>query len=101
MKNLSIDHIGGLSLTSTAGVLLAADTHSTTPQTHDSVIVTTLVVKEHRESLLIKLPEATSKPAEQGNTILPAITRVFPFPYHSSNKVLPAKHKDSYQMSAS
>ena len=101
MKNLSIEHIGGLFLTSTAGVLLATDIHGTIPQTHDSVIVTTLVVKEHRENLLIKLPEVTSKPTEQGNTILPAITRVFPFPYRSSNKVLPANYKDSYQMSAS
>jgi hypothetical protein len=100
MKNLSIDHVGGLFLINTAGVLLAADTHSTTPQNHDSVIVATLVVKERRESLLIELPEAASKPAEQGNTILPATTRVFPIPYRSSNKVLHARYKE-YRMSAS
>ena len=100
MKNLSFEQIGELCITNTAGVILTADTYNTTHQYHDSVIVTTLVVKEHGRSLLIKLPEATSRPAEQGNTILPAVTRVFPIPYRSS-KVLHVRYSKSYQMSAS
>jgi len=101
MKNLTFDHIGGLFNTNTAGTLLATTKHSTTPQHHDSLIVTTLVVKEHGESLRIILPGATFRPAEQGNTILPAIARVFPVPYRFSKKVLHVRYSKSYQMSAS
>jgi hypothetical protein len=101
MKNLSFDHIGGLFHKNTAGVFLAADTCRTTSQNHDSVIVKTLVVKELGENLLIKLPEATSRPAEQGNTILPAVTRVFPIPYRSSKKILHVNTSKSFPMSAS
>jgi hypothetical protein len=101
MKNLSFDHIGGLFTTNTAGALLAIDTQCTTRQYHDSMIVTTLVVKEHEGSLLIVLPEATFRPAEQGNTILPAVTRVFPVPYRSSKKILHVRYSKSYQMPAS
>lgn len=101
MKNQSFDHIGGLCTTNTADELVATDKQSTTRQYHDSVIVTTLVVKEHGESLLIILPEAAFRPAEQGNTLLPAITRVFPVPYRFSKQVLYVRYSKSYQMSAS
>ncbi len=100
MKNLSIEQTGGLFYRNTAGVLLATEPYSTTRQHYDSVMVTTLVVKEHGGSLLIILPEAASRPAEQGNTILPAVKRVFPIPYRSSKKILHVRYSKSYQMSA-
>ena len=102
MKNRSFDHIGGLFTANGTGELLARSTQQTTPQYHDSDRVATLVVKDHGESLLIILPEATSRHAEQGNKkILPAGNRVFPVPYRSSIMVLHARYSKSYPMSAS
>jgi hypothetical protein len=101
IMNLSFHLFGGLVPHNKAGVLLAIDTRHTTHQYHDSLNVTTLVVKDHGGSLLIELPEAPSRPAEQGNTILPAVIRVFPFPYRSSKRVLHVRYPKSYQMSAS
>jgi tRNA1(Val) A37 N6-methylase TrmN6 len=101
MKNLSFGHFEGLCTNNTAGVHLAKEKHRTTRQHHDSIIIAKRVVKEHGESLLIILPEATFRHAEQGNTIPPAITRVFPVPYRSSKKVLHVIYSKSYQMSAS
>ncbi len=101
MKNLSFDHLEGLYTNNTAGVHLAIQKHRTTRQHHDSIIVAKRVVKEHGENLRIILPEATFRPAEQGNTIPPAITRVFPIPYRSSKKVLQVRYSKSYRMSTS
>jgi|GEM_PF-1754725 len=101
MKNRLIKNIGGLSYYNTASTFLAADTTDTTPRHHDSVMITTLVVKDLGRSLLIIPPETTSRPAEQGNTILPAVTRVFPVPYRSSKKTLQVRYSKSYLMSLS
>lgn len=38
------------------------------------------MVKDHGESLLIKLPKAASWFAKLGNALLPAVIRVFPSP---------------------
>jgi hypothetical protein len=102
MKNRLDDHFGGLCTTKTIGGLLAVENQCTTPQYHDETIVVTPAVKEYRESLLIILPEATSRSAEQGNiSILPAENRIFPVPYRSSKMVLHVRYSKSYQMSAS
>ena len=101
MKNQFDDQIGWLCVTKTAGELFTVDTNKPTFQNHDSVIVSTLVVKENGESLLIKFPETTSWFAEPGNILLPAVIRVFPVPFGSSKKVLQVRYSNSYTMSFS
>jgi hypothetical protein len=101
MKNHRFHQHGGLYLNIITDGLLARETHHRTPPHPDSVTVTTRVVKEFERSLLIIPPETTSRPAEQGNTILPAVTRVFPVPYRSSKKILQVRYPKSYPMSVS
>ena len=60
MKYQLIGIINGLFVTRNTGVLLHAHTTETTFEIHDSVKITTPLVKDHGVSLLIKLPEATA-----------------------------------------
>lgn len=101
MKNRLSNQIGGLFFCNTAGGLLPADACHTTHEHPDSVMITSLVVKDLDRSLLIIPPETTSRPAEKGNTILPAVTPVFPIPYRSSKKILQVKDSKSSSMSVS
>jgi len=68
---------------------------------HDSVMVTTLEVKENGESLLNKLPtKATSRPVEKGNTKLPLDHVCISYPLLLFKKALHVRYKNSFQMSA-
>jgi hypothetical protein len=60
MKNLLVRIIIGLFVTDNAGVLLHAHATETTFEIHDSVKITTPLVKDHGVNLLIELPEATA-----------------------------------------
>jgi hypothetical protein len=60
MKYQLIGIITGLFVTSDSLVLFHAHATETTFEIHDSVKVTTPLVKDHGESLLIELPEATA-----------------------------------------
>ena len=60
MKNILVGLIKGLFVTSNAGVLIYAYANETTFEIHDSVKITTPLVKDHGVSLLIELPEATT-----------------------------------------
>lgn len=93
-----IPHLFG---TKTAGETITADANKPTFPHEDLEKETTLVVKEHGGSLLIILPEVTSRPAEQGNTLPPLVSYVFPFPYRSSKKILHVRYSKSYQMPTS
>jgi hypothetical protein len=57
-------HLAGiitrLFVTSNAGVLLHAHVTKTTFEIHDSIKITTQLVKDHGVSLLIELPETTA-----------------------------------------
>ncbi len=101
MRNRLSNQKGGLFFYNAAGGLLATDAYHTTPQHPDSVMITTIVVKDYDRSLLIIPPETTSRPADKGNTILPAIMSVFPIPYRSSKKTLQVRYSKSYPMSVS
>jgi hypothetical protein len=101
MKNQLIDIIRGLFIPSNERVLTTADTKETPFPIHDSVMVSTLVVKDNGESLLIKLPGTTPWLAEQGNTLLPAITRVFPRSFESIKKDMQVRYDSSYVLSLS
>ncbi|DAC72835.1 MAG TPA: hypothetical protein DSN98_03380 [Thermoplasmata archaeon] len=78
MKNKLIGRIIHLSAARYAGGHITVLPTETMSKIHDSVIVSTLEVKGYGKSLLIKLPEATSWLVTPGNTLLPAIPRVFP-----------------------
>jgi len=99
MKNRLKSNIPHLFVTKTAGEIITTDANKSTFPNEDLEKETTLVVKEHGGSLLIKLPEVTSRPAEQGNTLPPLVLSVFPFPYRSSKKILHVRYSKSYQMS--
>jgi len=60
MKYQLIGIITGLFVTCNPGVLLHAHATETTFEIHDSVKVSTPLVKDHGISLLIELPEATA-----------------------------------------
>ena len=60
MKYQLMGIIIGLFATSTPSVLLHAHATETTFEIHDSVKITTPLVKDHGVSLLIELPEATA-----------------------------------------
>jgi hypothetical protein len=60
MKNILVGKITGLLVTGIAGVLLHAHATETSFEIHDSVKITTPLVKDHGVSLLIELPEATT-----------------------------------------
>lgn len=99
MKNLSFCNTEGLFITTSGEVLLSIE--KSPSQYHDSVIVTTLVVKENGESLLKKLPKATSRTVAQGNTILPLDQRGISCPLLLFEKALHVRNKNSFRMSAS
>jgi hypothetical protein len=101
MHNYSLDHLARVFANKPADVQGAKDTNKKTIHTKVSVIRTTLVVKEHGESLLIKLPEAASTLAARGDSVSPAITCLFPLPYRSLKKVMQASFFDMSSMSAS
>jgi hypothetical protein len=101
MKHRLVSRIKGLFATYNANVLLNVTTNETTFPIHDSVIVSTLVVKDHGESLLIKLPETTPWLAEIGNTLLPSITRVFPISFNSIRMNMQASNTRSNELSLS
>ena len=60
MKHRLTGIIAGLFVTSNAGVLLHAHATKTTFEIHDSIKITTQLVKDHGVSLLIELPETTT-----------------------------------------
>jgi hypothetical protein len=101
MKNPMKSNIPHLFETKTAGETITADENKSTFPHEDLEKETTLEVKEHGGSLLIILPEVSSRPAEQGNTLPPLVSYVFPFPYRSSKKILHVRYSKSYQMSTS
>jgi hypothetical protein len=101
MRNRRISIIKGLFVTSDVGALLTTDTNKTSFPTHDSVIVSTLVVKDHGESLLIELPRTTPWLAELGNTLLLSITGVFPTSFDSFRQDMQVNNSSSYEVSFS
>ena len=101
MQNHSLDHLAGVFINKPAERTVTKDTNKKIIHTQDSVIRTTLVVKEHGESLLIKLPEAASTLAARGDSVSLAITCLFPLPYRSLKKVMQASFFDMSSMSAS
>jgi len=101
MHNHSLNHSVKVFVNKPADVQIVKDTNKKTKPTYDSVIRTTLVVKEHGESLLIKLPEAASTLAVRGDSVSPAITCLFPLPYRSLKKVMQASFFDMSLMFAS
>ena len=60
MKHRLTGIITSLFVTSNAGVLLHAHATKTTFEIHDSIKITTQLVKDHGVSLLIELPETTT-----------------------------------------
>ncbi len=60
MKYQLIGIIKGLFVRNNPGVLLPAHANETTFEIHDSVKISTLLVKDHGVSLLIEIPEATT-----------------------------------------
>jgi hypothetical protein len=99
MRNLPFDKNEGLFITTSSEMLLPIDRSPS--QHHDSVTVTTLVVKENGESLLNKLPtKATSRPVEQGNTKLPLDHTCISCPLLLFENTLHVRYKNSFQMSA-
>lgn len=101
MRTHSLDHLTGMFFNKPAERTVTKDTNKKITHTQDSVIRTTLVVKEHGESLLIKLPEAASTLAARGDSVSPAITCLFPLPYCSLKKIMQASFFDMSSMSAS
>jgi hypothetical protein len=90
MHNISLNHLAGMFIKNPVDMLVAKDKNKKIRRTHDSVLVMTLVVKEHGESLLIKHPKAASTLAARGISVSPAITYLFPLPYRSLKKVMQA-----------
>lgn len=100
MKNLLVGISNGLFPTNNARVSLNKQTTDTTSEPQDFIIVSTTVVKNHGESLLIVLQEATFKPAESENISRSSITHVFSEPFgNTPKKDLQAPCFVSYKMS--
>jgi hypothetical protein len=99
MKNLLVGISNGLFPTNNARVSLNKQTTDTTSEPQDFIIVSTTVVKNHGESLLIVLQEATVELAESGNTLFSIITNVFPVPFGITPKNLQVYYTHSYNLS--
>jgi hypothetical protein len=100
MKHLLIGLSNGLFITSYTGMPINGHTTGTTFEIQNSVIVSTTVVKNHGESLLIVLQEATFEPAESENISRSSITHVFSEPFgNTPKKDLQAPCFVSYKMS--
>ncbi|KYK21483.1 hypothetical protein AYK25_03300 [Thermoplasmatales archaeon SM1-50] len=63
------------------------DIHKTSFHQYSQDILSALMMKDHGENLLIKPLWATLWPAGPGNTMLPAITRVFPTSFDTIKRI--------------
>jgi len=86
MKNLFMGNIQMSRAPNAAGRFQTAASDTVPFRYYSSGILSALVMKDHGENLLIKLPGAPSWLTEPGNTLLLAIVRVFPTSFELHNK---------------
>jgi hypothetical protein len=101
MKNKFLEILQRLFIPQNPNEVLTSYEYTTTFYFHDSVIVSTVEVKEHGKSLLIKLPEATLWHAAPGDTLLPLITGIPRLSFDSPSKEMHVNYSCSSIMSHS